>query len=128
LFKIVHQWAYLNYKLLSNIFSIIRVPKQTLLFLLDVKYIHSFYKISVSVYIRNHVIKLLSIRIEVIIDNNRGSADWGDRTIIALSSFSAASCKCSIILVSASSWEVCRSRIRITSTFPSLLWRHTHVF
>jgi hypothetical protein len=39
LFKIEHQWAYLNNKLLSDIFSSIRVPEQTL----NVKYIHSFY-------------------------------------------------------------------------------------
>jgi hypothetical protein len=55
LFKIVHQWAYLNYKLLSGIFSIISVPKQTLLFLCaSVSFfiiIHSFYIISVFVYI-----------------------------------------------------------------------------
>jgi hypothetical protein len=47
LFKIEHQWAYLNYKLLSDIFSSKRVPKQAF----GVKYIHSFHIISVSVYI-----------------------------------------------------------------------------
>jgi hypothetical protein len=47
LFRIEHEWAYLNNKLLSDIFSSIRVPEQTL----DFKYIHSFYIISVSVHI-----------------------------------------------------------------------------
>jgi hypothetical protein len=45
---------------------------------LDVKYIHLFYIISVSVYIWNHVVELLLIRIvsEVnIIDNSRGSSE-----------------------------------------------------
>jgi hypothetical protein len=45
LFKIEHQLAYINYKLLSDIISSIRVPEQKL----HVKYIHSFYIISVSV-------------------------------------------------------------------------------
>jgi hypothetical protein len=55
LFKIEHQWVYLNCKLLSDIFSSIRVPKQTL----DVKYLHLFYIITFE----NHVVELLSIRI-----------------------------------------------------------------
>jgi hypothetical protein len=74
MFKIEHQWAYLNYKLLSDKFSSKRVPEQAF----EVKYIHSFYIISVFVYIWNHVVELLSIRIvsEVnTIDNSRGSSE-----------------------------------------------------